>query len=120
MKVDITTCPNCNMEFPKKRKNQKYCCDKCRMQFNNEKYDLKGSTFKEINANLRRNFRIISELLGDCKSITVNRTDLLKMGFTFEFLTHREVVDGYKDPFNGIYDFYYYPLDNDYFKFIKI
>lgn len=120
MKVDITTCPNCKVEFPKKRKNQRYCSQKCRMQFNNEKYDLKGSKFKEINGYLRRNFRIIMKLLGDDKSATVDKTTLLKKGFTFEVFTHHEMVDGLKHPLPGIYDYYYYRLDNKNFKFFRI
>ena len=120
IKADITICPNCKVEFPKKRKNQKYCNDKCRMRYNNKKYDRKGSKFKEINGYLRRNFRIITDLLRDSKSVTVNRDSLLKKGFTFEVLTHYEKVDGNKYPFIGVYDFYYYQLDEENFKIKQI
>lgn len=114
---EITSCPNCKREFEQKRRNQIYCRTKCRMEFNNRKYIRENSRFSEFNRLLRRNYRIICDLIKDSDSVDICKDDLLKLGYEINLMTHIEVMD--KKDYRGIYDFYLCRTKDNIFKITR-
>jgi hypothetical protein len=69
------------------RADKKFCSDQCRNTFNNRMNSDATNLVRNINNQLRKNRRILSELNpeGKCK---VQKDQLLSKGFSFRYCTH--------------------------------
>lgn len=70
------------------RIDKKFCNDQCRNSFNNSKSRESNNLVRNITAALRRNRKIINDLLANKTSCNVSRSLLVMMGFDFEYVTH--------------------------------
>ena len=76
----------------KGRIDKKFCDDWCRNAFNNRLNSATNGIIRNINNALRRNRRILEELLPDGKQvIRMHRQQLLARGFDFGFITHTRI-----------------------------
>lgn len=82
----VITCMECGTEF-KGRSDKKFCTDQCRSSFNNRLNADSNNTVRNINNALRKNRRILDELLSEKKD-RVSRDKLTQKGFTFKYHTH--------------------------------
>jgi hypothetical protein len=89
-----TSCLECSEKITG-RADKKFCCDQCRTQFHNRATASEARVMREVNAVLRKNRRILSDILGDSEVTRIPREKLLTRGFDFTFSTrHLEPVNG--------------------------
>ncbi|HEX2609266.1 MAG TPA: hypothetical protein VHK91_17920 [Flavisolibacter sp.] len=103
----------------KGRSDKKFCDDYCRNNFNNQLHAETNNTIRTINNTLRKNRRILEELLPDSEKMAkTTKEKLLTMGFQFRFLTHT-----YKNQkgnsYYFCYEYGYLPLENDWFLIVR-
>jgi len=84
-------CQECGVQL-KGRRDQKFCSDYCRNQFNNRNYAQKFALQRQINRILLNNQRILAQLLLNEKKRNVLELELHKRGYNFEFHTHQKIA----------------------------
>lgn len=95
------------------RSDKKFCSDQCRNTFNNRLNSDSTSLVRNINNQLRRNRRVLSELNPEGKS-KIHKDKMLTAGFSFRYYTHTYTTQkGTTYYFN--YDQGYLPLENGYY-----
>lgn len=82
-------CHYCRREI-KGRTDKKFCNDSCRNAFHNETHRQQNNIMRTITNSLRRNRKIIRELLGDNNTTSVHKEQLLNNGFQKAY--HTEVL----------------------------
>ncbi|PLW94994.1 MAG: hypothetical protein C0592_01150 [Marinilabiliales bacterium] len=93
------------------RSDKKFCGDQCRNAFNNRLNSDSNNLVRNINNQLRKNRRIMSELNPDGKS-KVKKDLLLSKGFSFRFHTHTYTTQK-GTTYYFTYDQGYLQLDDD-------
>lgn len=99
------------------RIDKKFCSDMCRNSFNNAANSIKSTYIRNVNNLLRKNRKIIEELLPLPKR-KVTKEKLLEKGFNFYYFTNIYRMKNGKDCF-FCYDYGYLPLENDYYMLLK-
>lgn len=100
------------------RIDKKFCNETCRNQFHNRLNVEEGRVMREINNGLRRNRKILFELMESGKR-TIQRSSLVSRGFDFELITAvREKRTG--NPCFLCYDLGYIPLDENRFQVVRL
>lgn len=79
-------CTECGLTFSG-RSDKKFCSDQCRSAYNNRLNSDATNTMRNINNTLRKNRRILNDLLFR-KTEQVDREELALMGFNFKYYTH--------------------------------
>ncbi len=88
MIVTDKSCLSCRRPI-KGRADKKFCDDACRNNYNNRLNSDAGPLVRTINNILRKNRRILEEILPeDKKTCPVTRKRLLEKGFRFQYFTH--------------------------------
>ena len=108
----------CNKSI-KGRIDKKFCDDYCRNAFNNKLKCVSNNMVRNINNALRKNRRILEELLPEKeKMVKTNLEKLLEKGFMFKYSTHT-----YTNPKGNVYHFCYeygyLPLEGNCFLLVK-
>ena len=99
------------------RIDKKFCDDYCRNSYNNKLNRATNKLVRNVNNQLRRNYRILSELNPSNKTKT-SRTKLLERGFDFEHFTSIYTTKS-GTVYYFVYDQGYLPLEGDYFALVK-
>jgi hypothetical protein len=114
--METPKCPECG-EVIKGRIDKKFCSDLCRNSFNNKLNSDTNNYVRNINNSLRKNRRILSELLkGD--TITLPKQKLIDKGFNFKFYTNQTITKTNKVYF-FCYEFGYLYLENNLVLIVK-
>lgn len=97
----------------KGRSDKKYCDDSCRNNYNNQLHSDHNAIIRSINNALRKNRRILKNLLPEKEqTITINKGLLLQQGFLFSYHTHT-YTNPKSDMYFYCYDYGYLPLKNN-------
>jgi hypothetical protein len=98
----------------KGRSDKKFCDDSCRNNYNNQLNSDSRPVMRNINNILRKNRRILEELLTNSnkKVLVVERKKLIEKGFHFEYFTEQNKPDKKKE-YYYCYDYGYRTIDND-------
>ena len=101
------------------RIDKKFCDDYCRNTFNNKLKGMSNNLVRNINNALRKNHRILEELLGEANEgmTRANKERLVRLGFQFKYVTHTHKNKG--KHYHYCYDHGYLPLENDWFLIVK-
>jgi hypothetical protein len=111
-------CAACNKPV-KGRTDKKFCDDYCRNAYNNQLKADSNNLIRNINNALRKNRRILEELLSNGEtSKKVNRDKLLHLGFQFKYLTHSYTTQNGK-VYHFCYEYGYLYLENDWYLIVK-
>ena len=111
-------CLACNKTI-KGRTDKKFCDDYCRNKVNNQLKADNNNQIRNINNALRRNRRILEELLKEKEEmVRTTRERLLGKTFQFKYLTHT-YTNQKGNTYFFCYDYGYLPLDNDYYLIVK-
>lgn len=112
-------CLNCNREF-KGRMDKKFCSDQCRNDYNNQEKIMANSPYvRSINAALRKNRRILEQLmLSDKEVLKVPVEKLNSLGFKFKYLTHTYTTKK-GTVYNYVYEYGYLPLENNWYLLVR-
>jgi hypothetical protein len=114
--MDTKLCLQCGSEI-RGRIDKKFCDDQCRTVFNNH---LKTETplIKNINHALRKNRKILEELVPEEGKSTVSRRRLEEKGFSFSFHTHTHTTK-HGATYLFCYEYGILPLENEYYMLVK-
>ncbi len=98
----------------KGRADKKFCDDYCRNNYNNRMNSYTSPLVRHINNILRKNRRILEELLApfDKKVLVVERRKLLEKGFQFGYITEHYHPDK-KEHYYYCYEYGYRPIDEN-------
>jgi len=110
--TDKKTCLACSKPI-RGRADKKFCDDLCRNSYNNQLKAYSNNYVRNISNILRKNRRILKDLLPDSEEVTkTNKEKLIRLGFHFKYITH-----SYTNKKGSIYcfcfEYGYLPLDND-------
>jgi hypothetical protein len=115
---EIKYCHSCAKPI-KGRTDKKFCDDYCRNTYNNCLNGADNNYIRNINNALRRNRRILEELIrGSTNSGKSMREDLFNRGFQFQYFTHVKTNKQGKTAY-FCYDFGYQLLTHESLKIIQ-
>jgi hypothetical protein len=101
----------------KGRSDKKFCDDYCRSVFNNKLNSEANPCVKNVNNILRKNRRILSELIPD-ETARTTRERLMEKGFNFQYVTNT-YTNKRGTQYYFCYEFGYLPLDNGWYFLVK-
>lgn len=111
-------CQACNKPI-RGRTDKKFCDDYCRNSFNNQLKADSNNLIRNINNALRKNRRILQELLpprdGTAKA---NRDKMLHLGFQFNYHTHT-YTNAKGNQYLFCYEYGYMELENCWYLIVK-
>ncbi|HEX8334955.1 MAG TPA: hypothetical protein VF622_20185 [Segetibacter sp.] len=103
----------------KGRSDKKFCDDYCRNNYNNELKADSNNYVRNINNALKKNRRILEELLPpDEEMKKTTKEKLLHAGFQFKYTTHT-YTNKKGNTYFFCYEYGYLPLENDWFLVVK-
>ncbi len=111
-----STCLDCGEKLIG-RSDKKFCNDSCRNSYNNLMNRDVNKLMRNTHNALRKNYRILQKLNPKDKSKT-SRDTLLKMGFSFSYITSVYTTKSGTTYF-FVYDQGYLPLENDFYALVK-
>ncbi len=100
------------------RSDKKFCNDSCRNSFNNKHNKDTSNLMRRINAQLRRNYRILQNYEFDKGVSKTTTTKLSAEGFDFEYFTQHKIYDT-GSVRRVIYDISYEILENGYVNLMR-
>lgn len=109
-------CPECG-EVIVGRVDKKFCSDACRNTFNNKANSDSSNYVRNINNQLRKNRRILEDLLQGDK-ITLPKQKLVDKGFNFKYYTNQSTTKN-GHTYVYCYEFGYLPLEHDLVLIVK-
>jgi hypothetical protein len=103
----------------KGRSDKKFCDDFCRNTYNNQLKSGDNNYVRNINSSLRRNRRILEELLPVTeKMVKTTKEKLLQKGFQFKYSTH-SYTNAKGNVYLFCYDYGYLPLEKDWYLLVR-
>jgi predicted nucleic acid-binding Zn ribbon protein len=109
-KEDIRYCLLCE-SIIKGRSDKKFCNDYCRNAYNNELNASYNVHINEVNAVLKKNRKIIAQLIpADEKTTIITRDRMLEKGFDFNYFT--QILQTQKGNYIFNYEYGYLIIDN--------
>jgi hypothetical protein len=112
----VKECIECGDSI-KGRVDKKYCSDICRNSYNNKVYSRSSVHVKNINSILKRNRRILEELVPE-QTAKSSKTKLLQKGFNFSY--HTNIYTTQKgQSYYFCYEYGYLPLENEFYFLVK-
>jgi hypothetical protein len=103
----------------KGRSDKKFCDDFCRNTYNNQLKSGDNNYVRSINNSLRRNRRILEELLPETEKMAkTTKEKLLQKGFQFKYSTH-SYTNAKGNVYLFCYDYGYLPLEKDWYLLVR-
>jgi hypothetical protein len=109
-------CIECGETF-QGRIDKKFCSDLCRNSYNNKINSDSTNYVRNINAILRKNRRILEELIPE-QTAKASKAKLLQKGFNFNYYTNIYTTQK-KVIYYFCYEYGYLPLEKEYFFLVK-
>lgn len=85
--ADAPTCLNCQQDLGFGRPDRKFCSDGCRHDYHNQVKAQDHSEIKMVQGVLKKNHKILKQLLGDEEGVTISRDELIRAGYNFLYHT---------------------------------
>ncbi len=109
-------CPECGDKIYG-RADKKFCTDYCRNAYNNKLNQTANNNIRNINNQLKRNWRILDDLNPNDKC-SVHKNKLVDKGFNFGYFT--SIYTTKKGTiYYFVYDQGYLELENGYYMLVK-
>jgi hypothetical protein len=99
------------------RVDKKFCSDQCRNNYNNRMNTDNSVVVRNVNAILRKNRRILSELIPSEGKINLHKDKLINKGFNFNYITHLYTTQK-GSTYRFVYEYGYLPLENDFYMLV--
>ncbi|CAN5170793.1 hypothetical protein BH11BAC6_BH11BAC6_15130 [soil metagenome] len=117
METATRTCLACGKPV-KGRIDKKFCDDYCRNVYNNQSKMDEGALVRRITNTLKKNRRILAELLGSEGMVKHPKSKFIEHGFQFKYHTHL-----YTNQKGNVYyfcfEYGYLPLEHDWYLLVK-
>ena len=114
--MEKKTCIECGEAF-NGRADKKFCSDMCRNAHNNKLNSDSNNYVRNINNILRKNRRIIVELLPE-ETAKVSHQKLIETGFNFNFYTNTTITKSSKT-YIFCYEYGYLPIEGNFYLLVK-
>lgn len=114
--MEKRTCTECGESF-NGRIDKKFCSDLCRNAYNNKLNSDSTNYVRNITNILRKNRRIINELLPE-ETAKVSQQKLIDKGFNFNYYTNITTTKTGKN-YVFCYEFGYLPIEGNYYLLVK-
>jgi hypothetical protein len=114
----LPTCMHCEKPL-KGRSDKKYCDDVCRNEYFNKQKEIERKEIRTIDLALKRNRRILKELLKENEFALVREKDLQEKGFRFPYHTHHIITKYKQHEYLFCYDYGYRETEKGQYKIIK-
>ncbi len=114
--MEKRTCTECGETF-NGRVDKKFCGDLCRNAYNNKLNSDSTNYVRNITNILRKNRRIINELLPE-ETAKVSQQKLIDKGFNFNYFTNITTTKTGKN-YVFCYEFGYLPIEGNYYLLVK-
>lgn len=102
----------------KGRIDKKFCDDYCRNAYNNKSKQEESSYMRHINGLLKKNRKILEDLLGPEGMVKHPKSKLQQNGFLFNYHTH--IYTNQKgNQYFFCYEYGYLPLEGDWYLLVK-
>jgi len=98
--------------------DKKFCDDYCRNAYNNKSKAEESTYVRQINQVLKRNRRVLEELLGSEGMTRHAKTTFINKGFQFSFHTHR-YINKKGNIYYFCYEYGFLPLEGDMYLIVK-
>lgn len=116
--ANAPVCLHCG-KVVKGRAGKKFCDDGCRNAYNNQLHSDANNYIRTINYSLKKNRRILEEMLTASKEKTsVSRDKLIQAGFQFKYITHIYISKTGKH-YYYCYDYCYCAFDNGWYLIVR-
>lgn len=102
----------------KGRIDKKFCDDYCRNVYNNQAKLDESTWVRQVIAALKKNRRILAELLGEEGLVKQSKTKLLETGFQFKYHTHL-YTNQKGQVYYFCFEYGYLPLEGDWYLLVK-
>lgn len=112
---DKRTCPECG-DPVYGRTDKKFCSDQCRNSYNNKNTGYSNGYIRKINAVLKKNRRILSELNPNGKTKT-HLNKLQAKGFDFNYYTNTYTTKA-GTTYYFCYEHGYLPLEDNFYALV--
>jgi hypothetical protein len=100
------------------RSDKKFCNDGCRNSFNNRQNTASNQYVRNVNSLLRKNRKILQNLMPDNGKTSISEKTLKVLGFNFEYFTHiYETKNG--NTYKFCYEFGYLNIDKGVLMLVK-
>ncbi|WP_270087202.1 hypothetical protein [Sphingobacterium sp. SYP-B4668] len=111
MEIQLRLCQECKEQI-RGRSDKRFCDDACRNNYNNKINSDANNYVRQINTVLRKNRRVLEELLGQEDKKKTSRELLLTNGFQFKYSTNQHTTNrGYTYYF--VYEYGYLLLEQE-------
>ncbi len=117
METEIRICPECGREI-RGRRDKKFCDDTCRNAYNNKNYTDQTPDMRNVNNILRRNRRIMEDLLPPEGKIKISGKTLRDKGFDLNYITQVHTTQN-GSVYKYCYEYGYLALEGDFFLLVK-
>ncbi|MFN2456752.1 MAG: hypothetical protein ABR502_00995 [Chitinophagaceae bacterium] len=115
---DVKTCLACGKAL-RGRSDKKFCNDFCRNNYNNQLKADSNNYVRNINNVLRKNRRILEEVLPETEEMAKTTRDrLMQQGFQFKYTTHT-YTNKKGNTYYFCYDYGYLPLENNWYLVVR-
>ena len=117
METATRLCLECGKPL-KGRIDKKFCDDYCRNAYNNKSKAEESTYVRKINQVLKRNRRILEELLGEEGMAKQSKSSFINKGYQFPFHTH-QYTNKKGNVYYFCYEYGFLPLDGDQYLIVK-
>ena len=117
METTTRLCSQCGKPL-KGRIDKKFCDDYCRNAYNNKSKIEESTYVRKINQVLKRNRRILEELLGSEGMTKQPKVNFINKGFQFQFHTH-QYINKKGDIYYFCYEYGFLPLEAELYLIVK-
>ena len=115
--IEERNCLECGTPV-KGRRDKKFCDDQCRNAFNNKLNSEPSPEIRQINLILKKNRKILEDLLPPDGKTKVSGKKLRELGFDQTYITHIYTTQT-GSTYRYCYEFGYLPLEGDSFLVVK-
>jgi len=117
MEIPVSYCLQCGKPL-KGRSDKRYCDDACRNAFFNELKKADHEKMSEVERALKKNRKILKEMLNGKRVKNVTDVELLQKGFQFKYHTHHFTTRN-GDTYTYCFDYGYIPREPDTYTIVK-
>ena len=117
IQTETKTCLSCGKAV-RGRSDKKFCDDYCRNNYNNQLKADTNNFVRNINNALRKNRRVLEDVLGPEGMTKIAKSKLINLGFQFKYHTHTYTTTKGSTYF-FCYEYGYLPLEHDVYLLVK-
>lgn len=112
-------CQECQQELGRGRSDRKFCDELCRNAYHNKQKIFESKETKRVRLILNKNRRILRTLLKNEREKVIATERLLRLGYDFDYLTHRKLSATYQYEYTYCFDYGYRVVKEGTLKVVK-